>query len=273
VTAPLAIVGGSGVDVRALLDDPDDRTVTTPYGEASATTGRLAGTEVVFLPRHGRGHTDPPHRVNYRANVAALEQLGVERILATAAVGSMRGELRPGTFAIIEDFLDFTRGRDATFHDGGEDGVVHVDVTWPYCEQLRDTLLEVGERESVPVHDGGVYVCVEGPRFETASEIQMFRKLGGDVAGMTGAPEVVLARELGLCYATIAMVTNLAAGLRPEPVSHEEVLEAQAANADALAHLLLAAVPTVPQERACGCDVRPGPVGGTAGGSTGGVGG
>lgn len=258
----VAIVGGSGVDVTSLLDDVDRHAVRTDHGTVEVASGGLGGRDVAFLQRHGRGHTVPPHRVNYRANIAALAELGVRRVLATAAVGSMRPELPMGTFVVIDDFLDFTRGRPATYHDGGDDGVVHVDVTWPYCDELRGSVLAAGRAAQLPVHDGGVYTCVEGPRFETVTEIRMFQQLGGDVAGMTGVPEVVLARELGLCYATIAIVTNLAAGLRPEPLSHEEVLAAQEANAANLARLVRDAVVQVPEERGCDCPGPTQPVGG-----------
>lgn len=258
----LAIVGGSGVEVTTLLDGVRRETVTTDYGEVGVDIGRLDPWEVVFLRRHGRGHTIPPHRVNYRGNVAALAALGVTRVLATAAVGSLTPDLGPGTFAVIDNFLDFTDGRPQTFHDGGEAGVAHVDVTWPYCAELRSVVLERGRAGELPVHDGGVYACTQGPRFESAAEIRMLAGVGADVAGMTGVPEVVLARELGLCYASLAMVTNLAAGLRPEPVTHGEVLDAQRANADTLARLLREVLPAVPAERGCSCSDRPQPIGG-----------
>lgn len=258
----LAIVGGSGVDVTGLLGDVTTETAATAHGDVGVEIGTLDGWEVVFLRRHGRGHTVPPHRVGYRANVAALAALGVTRVLATAAVGSLRSHLPLGTFAIIDDFLDFTKRRPSSFFDGGADGVVHADMTRPYCPELRAVALGRGQAAELPVHDGGVYACTEGPRFESAAEIRMLSQLGGDVVGMTGVPEVVLARELGLCYAAVAMVTNLAAGLRPEPVTHDEVLEAQRANAETLARLLREVVPAVPSERGCGCAARPQPIGG-----------
>jgi 5'-methylthioadenosine phosphorylase len=254
-------MGGSGVDVTDLLEHVEQRKVDTPYGGVIAEVGGLDGEEIAFLRRHGAGHTIPPHRVNYRANVSAVEILGCERIVATAAVGSINPDLDMGTFVVVDNFLDYTKGRESTFHDGGDDGVVHVDVTSPYCSEIRSVLLAEGESRGLPVHDGGVYVCTEGPRFESAAEIHAFRLLGGDLVGMTGVPEIVLARELGLCYATVASVTNLAAGLRPEPLSHEEVLEAQAENAQGLRELLGATLRAVPAERGCGCGSRPEPVG------------
>lgn len=257
----IAIVGGSGVDVSGLLDDPRPRAVTTRYGDAQVEIGGYAGREVAFLRRHGRGHTVPPHRVNYRANVAALADLDCDRVIATAAVGSIDARLEMGRFVVIDQFLDFTSGREATFHDGDERGVVHVDVTAPYCDDIRATVLDVAAERGITAHDGGTYVCAQGPRFETAAEVRMFQQLGGSVVGMTGVPEVVLARELGLCYATICSVTNLAAGLRPDPVTHEEVLEAQEENARAFADVLTAALVALPEQRGCGCAPAPGPVG------------
>lgn len=256
-----AIVGGSGVDVSELLEDAEERTVSTRYGDADVEVGTLAGVEVAFLRRHGRGHTVPPHAVNYRANIAALAGMGCDRLVATAAVGSLDAAMDLGHFVAIDQFLDFTSGRPATFHDGGPDGVVHVDVTAPYCDDIRGTVVDAGRDRGLDVHDRGTYVCTQGPRFESAAEIRMFQELGGSVVGMTGVPEVVLARELGLCYATVAAVTNLAAGLRPEPLTHEEVLEAQAANAENLATLLAATVTALPDEHRCGCGPAPAPVG------------
>ncbi|MBX6378218.1 MAG: S-methyl-5'-thioadenosine phosphorylase, partial [Clostridia bacterium] len=253
----LALIGGSGVYHPSLLVETSLRTVGTPYGAVAVTVGRLpdGGEEVAFIPRHGVGHTVPPHRVNYRANVWALKELGVERVLATAAVGSLRPALAPGDVVVCDQFLDFTRGRPSTFFEGGERGVAHVDVTEPYCPVLRAVLVEAAEAEGVRVHGSGTYVCTEGPRFETAAEIRLFASLGGDVVGMTGVPEVVLARELALCYATVAAVTNLAAGLSPTPLTHSEVMAVMAANAERLRRVLARALAAVPVLRDCSCAV------------------
>lgn len=258
--ATVAIVGGSGVTAGALLDEPTSREVTTPFGTVTVSLGRLAGRPVTFLARHGPGHRVPPHRIAYRANVAALDRVGVTRVLATSAVGALDPQLGPGSVVLVDQFLDHTKGRPATFFDGGDDGVVHVDVTAPYCPQLRATVADAAG--DVQLRDGGTYVCTEGPRFETAAEIRAFRMLGGDVVGMTGVPEVVLARELGLCYATVATVTNVAAGLRDAPLSHREVLAAQSANADRLRGLLARALAALPDERSCGCAATPEPIAG-----------
>lgn len=248
----LAIIGGSGVYDPGMERIRVEK-VDTPYGEVEVTVGVYGDEEVAFLNRHGARHSVPPHRVNYRANIWALKVLGVERLLATAAVGSLNPDFRPGEFVIVHDFLDFTKTRVYTFYEGGETGVVHTDFTRPYCQELRQVILKTAEELGIRAHDGGVYACTEGPRFETPAEIRMIRTLGGDVVGMTGVPEVVLAREAGLCYCSIAMVTNMAAGISATPLSHEEVLEVMAKNSRNLRELIFRALPRIPRERGCGC--------------------
>ncbi|WP_042501538.1 S-methyl-5'-thioadenosine phosphorylase [Thermaerobacter marianensis] len=256
----LAIIGGTGVYDPEILEDVREETVVTPYGRATVRIGTFRGLEVVFLARHGAGHTVPPHKINYRANVYALAALGVKRVIATAAVGSLRQALAPGHFVLVDQFLDFTKNRISTFFEGGEEGVVHIDVTEPYCPEIRARLAEAGKALGLPVTNGGVYVCTEGPRFETPAEIRMFERLGGDLVGMTSVPEVVLAREAGLCYATVAMVTNYAAGMAGQPLTHEEVLEIMAANGANLRRLILEALPRLAAEPACPCAATPAPL-------------
>ncbi|WP_051009345.1 S-methyl-5'-thioadenosine phosphorylase [Thermaerobacter subterraneus] len=256
----LAIIGGTGVYDPEILDDVREETVVTPYGRATVRIGKFRGLEVVFLARHGAGHTVPPHKINYRANIYALAALGVRRVIATAAVGSLRQAFGPGHFVLVDQFLDFTKNRVSTFFEGGEAGVVHIDVTEPYCPEIRSHLEAAGKALGLPVTNGGVYVCTEGPRFETPAEIRMFERLGGDLVGMTSVPEVVLAREAGLCYATIAMVTNYAAGISGQPLTHEEVLEIMAANGTNLRRLILEALPRLAAEPACPCVARPAPL-------------
>lgn len=250
----VAIVGGSGV--TDVLDEPQSREVSTRFGDVTVQVGGMAGRTVAFLPRHGEGHRVPPHRIDYRANVAALGEL-TDRILATAAVGGLHPDVEPGTFVLIDQFLDRTHGRASTFF---EDEVAHVDVTAPYCPELRAVLAGVAADLGLDARGSGTYVCMQGPRFETAAEIRELRIVGGDVVGMTGVPEVVLARELGLCYATVASITNVAAGLTDRPLSHEEVLEVQAANADRLQRLVRDTVAGIADTRSCDCDRRPTPV-------------
>jgi 5'-methylthioadenosine phosphorylase len=210
----LAIIGGSGMSRLTDLEEVRRQLIRTPYGEASGalTFGRLNGREVVFLARHGYGHTIPPHAVNYRANIWALSSQGVRRIVSIASVGGIRSDLGPGTLAVPAQVLDYTYGRDCTFFEG-EDGVVrHIDFTHPYCPVVRAKLLDACRRSRVPVVDGGVYAVSQGPRLETSAEINRLERDGADMVGMTGMPEAALARELGLSYAALAVVANWAAG-------------------------------------------------------------
>lgn len=256
----LAIIGGTGVYDPRILADIREEEVLTPYGDVRVRVGRYEGEEVAFLARHGAGHSVPPHLINYRANIWALKRIGVERVIATTAVGSLNLEMKPGHFVITDQFLDFTSGRAATFYDGGDQGVVHIDVTEPYCPECRGVLKGAAEGLGITVHGGGTYVCTNGPRFETPAEIRMFQKLGGDLVGMTNVPEVVLAREAGLCYATVSMVTNFGAGISPTPLTHEEVLEVMAENAEKLRKLIMQALRGIPRERGCACGQVSGPM-------------
>ena len=221
----LAVIGGTGVYDPRMLSSLWEDTMSTPFGSVPYQVGRLEGQEVVFLSRHGAGHSIPPHLINYRANIYALKKLGVVAVLATTAVGSLRMEYKPGDFVAVDQFLDFTKNRVNTFFDGGRRGVVHVDVTQPYCPSLRAVLAESAQETGITLHSQGCYVCAEGPRFETPAEVRLFASFGGDVVGMTNIPEAVLAREAEMCYATISMVTNFAAGISPTILTHKEVVE------------------------------------------------
>lgn len=187
-------------------------TANTSYGEPSATprVGIFAGQKIVFLPRHGDGHALAPHEINYRANIEALRQLGVTAVIAVAAVGGIRSDLRPGALVIPHQILDYTHGRAASFSTPGK--VVHIDFTHPYTQSLRARLLDAARAAGEAVADGGVYACTQGPRLETAAEIDRLERDGADIVGMTGMPEAALAREAGMAYATIAVVVNAAAG-------------------------------------------------------------
>lgn len=210
----LAIIGGSGLTQLANLDVTRREVVRTPYGEPSGplTFGRLAGRDLVFIARHGYGHTIPPHRVNYRANIAALRDVGVSRVVSVASVGGIRSDLGPGVLLVPDQIIDYTWGRNSTFFDGHDGQVRHVDFTEPYDLELRSSLLSAAARAGEAVIDGAVYAATQGPRLESAAEINRLERDGADVVGMTGMPEAVLAREAGLAYAAINVVANHAAG-------------------------------------------------------------
>ncbi len=255
----IGIIGGTGVYDPQWLDDVGEVLVDTPYGRVSLMEGRLKGRgePVAFLNRHGLGHAVPPHQVNYRANLWAFWSRGVKRVVATAAVGSLNQGMAPGSMVLVDQFLDFTKSRPATYFDGGDHGVVHSDMTEPYCRATREQIFEAGKQVGVPVIQGGVYVTTEGPRFETPAEIRAYRILGGDLVGMTGVPEVVLARELGLCYATIGLVTNFAAGISNDILTHEEVVAVMAANVSKLRAVLAQALPALHAPFECACPPPP----------------
>jgi 5'-methylthioadenosine phosphorylase len=223
--APLGIIAGTGFYDLDALTEARTETVSTAYGEARFTRGEWHGIPVVFLTRHGTGHSVPPHRVNYRANLRALAEAGVRDVVAVNVTGSIDPDLEPGDLLCLDDFLDFTKGRPVTFFDGTTpEGVVHTDVLHAYHPELRRESLEAAASVGESIRDGGVYACFEGPRFETPAEIRLARLAGGDVAGMTGVPEVTLAVEAGLRYAAISLVVNPAAGVGPgEPITMAEI--------------------------------------------------
>lgn len=209
-----AIIGGSGLAKLSALEGPRRQVMRTPYGEPSGalTFGRLAGAEVVFLARHGYGHTLAPHEINYRANVWALRELKVEGVISVATVGGIRPDLGPGTLVLPDQIIDYTHSRKSTFFEGSEMPVIHVDFTEPYTPALRAELLAAAAACGEPLVNGGVYACSQGPRLETAAEIERIARDGGDMVGMTGMPEAALAREAELAYAAIGVVVNHAAG-------------------------------------------------------------
>ena len=210
----LGIIGGSGLTQLANLDVSHREVVRTPYGEPSGplTFGRIGSRDVVFVARHGYGHTIPPHLVNYRANIHALETSGVTQIISVASVGGIRGDLGPGSLVVPHQIIDYTWGREMTFQSGGEGPVIHVDFTEPYAAVMRKLLLDVAHRIGEQVIDGAVYAATQGPRLETAAEIDRLHGDGADLVGMTGMPEAGLARELDLPYAALCVVSNWAAG-------------------------------------------------------------
>lgn len=210
----LAIIGGSGLTRLSNLDVIRREVARTPYGEPSGALvfGRFGGEPVVFLARHGHGHTIPPHQVNYRANIWALREAKVTAIVSVASVGGIRPEFGPGTLVVPHQIIDYTWGRTSTFFEGDDKPVHHIDFTNPYDQTVRQRILDAAEAAGEKVFDGGVYAATQGPRLETAAEINRLEHDGADVVGMTGMPEAALARELGLPYAAINVVANYAAG-------------------------------------------------------------
>ena len=224
--------------------------VDTPYGPAQVYIGRKDGFDLIFLARHGLDHTTPPHKINYRANIKALQMLGVKRVLATYAVGSINREIPPMGLSLLSDFLDFTNNRPLSFFDGGKTGLAHTSMNVPYCPALGRKILELAPSFDLQIRSKSVYVATNGPRFETPAEIRMYDKLGGDVVGMTGVPEVVLARELNIHYAAVAFSINWAAGL-------EENLEFVSGDIEKLRQKLVSLLVQTLQELEtldCGCE-------------------
>ncbi len=210
----LGIIGGSGLTQIADLEDIHRQIVATPYGEPSdaLTCGRLQGREVVFLPRHGQAHAIAPHRINYRANLWALHAQGVRDVVAVATVGGIAGDLGAGMLVVPDQIIDYTHGREATYFDGVTQPLAHTDFTQPFCQAMRQRLLRAGAGAGEALRDGGTYGATQGPRLESAAEIDRMAQDGAHLVGMTGMPEAALARELGLCYAMLAVVVNPAAG-------------------------------------------------------------
>jgi len=201
--------------------------------------------DVCILKRHGEGHVVPPHLINYRANIMALYMLGVEKVVTTSAVGSLKRSIAPGSYALMDGFLDFTKVRVQTFFEVGK--VVHTDMTHPYSAAITDVLATEMSTLGLSLHTGEVYVAAEGPRFESPQEVRMYAAMGGSVVGMTGLPEVTLAREAGLEYQTIAIITNYAAGIGTSLLSHQEVLDAMAAASTLLIEVLRRSLPHIAQ--------------------------
>ncbi len=252
----VAVIGGTGFYDPEIIEGAAEKRMANEYGTASVLVGEYGKAEVIFMPRHGKEHSVPPHKINYRANIEALRQLEVDHVLATTAVGSLNEDMPPGDLVLLDQFLDFTKNRTYTFFDGGEHGVIHVDVTHPYCPSFRERILAAAKKSGLSIHPRGCYICTEGPRFETPAEIQMFRGWGADVVGMTNVPEAVLAAEAGLCYAVVSMVTNWAAGLKEGGLTHEEHLRIMGENRDEVITLLRTMIEEL-QDKDTDCDHEP----------------
>jgi 5'-methylthioadenosine phosphorylase len=248
--ARIAVIGGTGFE--KLFVNFEKVIVGTPYGVPPPLfIGGFEGKDVVFLPRHGLEHSVPPHKVNYRANIYALYKVGVERIIAVNAVGAINKNFKPGDIVVPHDFADFTKIRVTTFYD--EAPVTHIDVSQPYCPEIRKVLIETAEKLGLTVQPKAVLVCTEGPRFETPAEIEMFRRLGFDIVGMTGLPEAVLAREIEICYACVCFVSNMAAGMQKR-LTPKEVFDISRKVQPKIEQLLIGTIEALPVERkSCPC--------------------
>lgn len=247
------VIGGSGVYNIPGFEIRDEITVQTSFGTPSDVyrTGMLAGREVVFLARHGSGHTLQPHRINYRANIMGFKQLGVQRLLSVGAVGGINGRMKPGMITVPDQIIDQTSGRITTFYD--QDEVVHIDFTEPFCSDLRGYIISASARTGTPVAAHATYVCVNGPRLETAAEIRTYAGWGADIIGMTAMPEAGLAREAEICYAGISVITNYAAGISGDRLTTAEVKETMLLSEERLRSILLQFFMSDFQPHACSC--------------------
>jgi 5'-methylthioadenosine phosphorylase len=253
--AEVGVFGGSGF--YSLLEDARELKLDTPYGEPSdtVTLGTIAGRKVAFLPRHGRTHRLPPHRINYRANMWAMKSLGVEWMFGPCAAGSLQPHVRPGEFVICDQFVDRTTARIDTYFDGPI--VTHIAGAEPYCPTLRPLAVDAATQLGIRVHDRGTVVVIQGPRFSTRSESRWFRTQGWEVINMTNYPEVVLARELELCFVNISLITDYDVGVEGdagiEPVTHTAVVQVVQQNNEKLRRLLRAIIERLPRPRTCTC--------------------
>jgi len=247
--ADVAIIGGSGLE--ALIKDTEQIRVGTPYGlPPPISIGEIGEKRVAFLPRHGLHHSTPPHKVNYRANIYVLFEMGVKRIVATNAVGAINVNFKPGDLVVPHDLVDFTKLRRLTFYDNAP--VTHIDVSQPFCPEVRSLLIRTIKERCTQMWNRAILVCTEGPRFETPAEIEMFRRLGCDVVGMTVAPEAVLARELEMCYAAVCFVSNMAAGIQ-QRLTAQEVAEVAKEKMPVIEQILRETIEHLPKSRRCPC--------------------
>ncbi|MBI3592694.1 MAG: S-methyl-5'-thioadenosine phosphorylase [Nitrospirae bacterium] len=250
----IGLIGGSGLYEIEGIEITKEVSVSTPYGEPSAAykTGTLNGVEIAFLPRHGILHSIPPHKVNYRANIWGFKSLGVERVISVSAVGGISSDMPPGSIVLPDQIIDMTIGaRASTFYDN--DKVVHVDFTNPYCPEMRGVIIKASGNIGLALKKAGTYICVNGPRLETAKEIQFFSMIGADVVGMTAMPEAALARELEMCLTGISVVTNCAAGLSGSKLTTTEVVGTMKNSMQRIRSLLKEVISQIPAYRTCQC--------------------
>ncbi len=244
--AGIGVFGGSGF--YSLLENPEEIRVDTPFGDASDAVmlGEMSGRKVAFIPRHGRNHSLPPHKINYRANAWAFKELGVKRVIGPCAAGSLQKEVPPGTFVVCDQIADYTKGREYTLFDGPE--VKHLTAADPYCPEMRRVAVKSAEKLGIPVRDGGTVTVIEGPRFSTRAESRFYSSQGWEVINMTQSPESFLCREAGMCYCNVSLITDYDVGLQGmKPVSHEEVLKVFKENNEKLKGLINEMVAGLPE--------------------------
>jgi 5'-methylthioadenosine phosphorylase len=246
----IAIIGGSGVYDPKFFKKEKEIKIKTPFGfpSASIEIGDFLGKKVAFLARHGKKHQFPPHQVPQRANIWALKKLGVERIIGICAVGSLKKDFKPGDIVICDQFVDFTKKRDYTFYNKE---AVHISLADPFCPELRKLFYQEGKKIKIPVHQKGTYFCIEGPRFSTRAESRFFRNFA-DIIGMTLIPEVILAKELEICYLSLAMITDYDVW-QPHPVNAKEIIKTMKDNLEKIKKLLEVAIPKIKEKRTCPC--------------------
>ena len=255
----IGLIGGSGF-YDFFGEKSEEIEIETKFGHPSdkITLGFLFGKKIAFLPRHNRNHQIPPHKIPYQANIAALKKLGVEKIIAPSAVGSLKAEIKPGDFVICDQFIDSTKKREDSFFDGPK--VAHIAMAYPYCSDLRKIAVAQANELGLNIHPKGTVVVIEGPKFSTLSESLWFSKMGADLINMTQFPEVVLAAELGICYLNISLVTDYDTGIysqaKTEPVSIEQVLSNFKKNTEKLKKLVSAIIENMPEQRICNCQKR-----------------
>ena len=248
----IGIFGGTGIYDSGLLEDTQEIDIDTPYGKPSdtITMGTFKGRKIAFLPRHGKKHSIPPHKINFKANIWAFKELGITRIIAPSAVGSLKEEFEPGHFALPTQFLDFTKSRDGSFSDNGK--VIHISVADPFCPELQTSILDVTNNQDLEMHKDCTYVCIEGPRFSTKAESKFFRTTGADIIGMTLVPECQLAREAQICYASISTVTDYDVWA-DKPVTAKEVIATLSKNVEKTKKVLTELIDKIPKTRSCSC--------------------
>lgn len=267
--AEIGVLGGSGF--YDLLDNAKEAVIKTPFGSLSGKVmiGRISGRRVAFIPRHGQGHKYPPHKIPYKANLWAFKKMGIKRIISPAAVGSLNPFIKPGDFVIVDQFVNWTKNRDDTFYHGPEysgkiegikksDKVAHFSMAEPYCKELRKIASKSCQKLNIPRHQTGTLVIIEGPRFSTRAESKFFSSQGWDIINMTSYPEVVLARELGICYLNIGLITDWDVGLegdpKVKPVTFRELVKVFNQNNQKVKELIFEIIKNIPKQRKCGCD-------------------